>query len=262
MPFAQNDDALIYYKLEGKADRPAIVLLNSIGTEMAMWDRAVPYLLEHFLVLRIDTRGHGASDAPPGDYSLRMLAGDVLAVMDAAGIDRAAIAGVSLGGMIAMELALAAPSRVSGLALICTTATAHRQMWDDRIAKVRTTGMESIVDAVMPRFLDGDFIEERPEYAETIRRAFLSTSPTGYSGCGAAIRDMTLLDRLAEIGAPTVVVIGTLDQATPLAGNGELILAGIPRSEMAEVPGAHIAPIGAPAEIAATLAARFGRSGG
>jgi 3-oxoadipate enol-lactonase len=262
MPFAQHDDALIYYKLEGKADRPPIVLLNSIGTEMAMWDRAMPYLLDHFLVLRIDTRGHGASDAPVGDYNLRMLAGDVLAVMDAAGVDKAAIAGVSLGGMIAVELALAAPGRVNGLALICTTATAHKQMWDDRIQKVRTAGMESIVDAVMPRFLDAGFTEQRPEYAETIRRAFLSTSPTGYSGCGAAIRDMALLDRLAKISAPTVVVIGTLDQATPLAGNGDLILAGIAGSEMAEVPGAHISPIGAPAEIAATLAAHFGRSAG
>jgi len=257
MPFAQSDNARIYYKLEGKAGRPALVLLNSIGTEMAMWDRAVPYLLEDFLVLRIDTRGHGGSDALEGDYNLLMLARDVTAVMDAAGIDRAAIAGVSLGGMIAMELALATPERVTGLALICTTATAHTQMWNDRIAKVRADGMASIVDAVMPRFLDADFIENNPEYAETIRRAFLSTSPNGYSGCGAAIRDMSLLDRLAGITAPTVVVVGTLDQATPLAGNGELVLAGIPGAELAQVPGAHIAPIGAPAEIAAALAARF-----
>ncbi len=259
MPFAQNAGVRIYHKVEGKAGRPAIVLLNSIGTEMAMWDRAVPYLLDHFLVVRIDTRGHGASDAPAGDYSLPMLAGDVLAVMDAAGVEKAVIAGVSLGGMIAMELALAAPERVSGLAPICTTATVHGQMWADRIAKVRAAGMESIVDGVMPRFLDADFVENCPEYAETIQRAFLSTSPTGYSGCGAAIRDMALLDRLGEITAPTLVVIGTFDQATPLKGNGEFILAGIAGSKMAEVPGAHISPIGAPAEIAAALVEHFGK---
>jgi pimeloyl-ACP methyl ester carboxylesterase len=156
-----------------------------------------------------------------------------------------------------MELALAAPERVDGLALICTTATVHQQMWGDRIAKVRAAGMESIVDGVMPRFLDAGFVENCPEYAETIRRAFLSTSPVGYSGCGAAIRDMALLDRLGEIAAPTLVVIGTLDQATPLAGNGEFILAGIAGSAMAEVPGAHISPIGAPAEVAAALTAHF-----
>lgn len=257
MPFAQNGGVRIYHKVEGKDGLPPIVLLNSIGTEMAMWDRAIPYLLDHFLVVRIDTRGHGASDAPVGDYSMPMLAGDVLAVMDAAGIDKAAIAGVSLGGMIAMELALAAPERVNGLALICTTATVHQQMWADRIAKVRAAGMASIVDGVMPRFLDGAFTENFPEYAETIRRAFLSTSPIGYSGCGAAIRDMALLDRLGEITAPSLVVIGTLDQATPLAGNGELILTGIAGSEMAEVPGAHISPIGAPAEVAAALTGHF-----
>ncbi len=259
MPFAQNDGVRIYYKLQGDGDRPPIVLLNSIGTEMAMWDRAVPYLLDHFLVLRIDTRGHGASDAPPHDYDLPLLCRDVRAVMDAAGIGGAVVAGVSLGGMIAMELALTAPERVNGLALICTTATVHSQMWADRIDKVRTAGMESIVDAVMPRFLDPDFAEYHREYAETIRRAFLSTSPIGYSGCGAAIRDMALLDRLGEIAAPTLVVIGTRDRATPLTGNGEFILAGIPSSAMAEVPGAHISPIDAPEELAAVLAAHFGK---
>jgi len=257
MPFALNGTTRIYWKLEGQSGRPPIVLLNSIGTEMGMWDRAIPHLIDDFLVLRIDTRGHGASDAPAGDYDLALLGRDVLAAMDAAGIGRSVIAGVSLGGMMAMELALMAPSRISGLALICTTATTHRQMWAERIAKVREQGMASIAEAVMPRFLDAAFRESFPEYAETIRRAFLATSPDGYSGCGAAIRDMTVIDRLGDIDVPTLVVIGTLDQATPLAGNGELILSGIAGSTMAEVPGAHLAPLGAPEALANVLANRF-----
>jgi len=257
MPFAQDDSVRIYWKLEGKSDRPPLVLLNSIGTEMALWDRAMPHLLDRFLVLRIDTRGHGASDAPAGDYDLALLGRDVLAAMDAAGLDRAVVAGVSLGGMMAMELALMAPARVSGLGLVCTTATTHKEMWAERIAKVRAQGMASIAEAVMPRFLDTAFRETCPEYAETIRRAFLATSPDGYSGCGAAIRDMALIDRLGDIDVPTLVVIGTLDQATPLAGNGEFILAGIAGSAMAEVPGAHLSPLGAPRELAAVLAGHF-----
>src|SRR5690606_30219882 len=122
MPFARHENARIYWKLEGVAPA-ALVLLNSIGTDMGLWDATMPHLLPHFRVLRIDTRGHGASDARAGDYSLAMLVGDVGAAMDAAGIDRAIIAGVSLGGMIAMELALTSPERVAALALICTSAT-------------------------------------------------------------------------------------------------------------------------------------------
>lgn len=137
MPFAANSGARIYWKLEGSEDKPALVLLNSIGTDMSLWDAAMPALLAAFRTLRIDTRGHGASDAPDGDYTLSMLASDVAAAMDAAGIARAAVAGVSLGGMIAMELALGHPDRVSAVALICTSATMDAGVWRDRIAQVR-----------------------------------------------------------------------------------------------------------------------------
>lgn len=258
MPFVTRDGVRLHWKLEGASSKPPIVLLNSIGTEMGMWDRAMPFMLENFLVLRTDARGHGASDASPGDYGLLCLAGDVVAVMDAAGIEQAVIAGVSLGGMIAMELALARPERVTGLALICTTATTHAQMWSDRIQRVRTEGMASIVETVMGRFLSPEFIETSPQYAETIRRSFLSTLPEGYAGCGAAIRDMALVDRLGEIGAPALVVIGTKDISTPLAGNGELLLARIAGTKLAEVSGAHISPIEAPGEVAEVLADHFG----
>jgi pimeloyl-ACP methyl ester carboxylesterase len=153
MPFATRNGVRLYWKLEGAGGKPPLVLLNSIGTDMGMWDRAIPYLLDDFLLLRIDTRGHGASDARAGDVSMKQLADDVLAVMDAAGIGKAAVAGDSLGGMIAMELALLAPERVAGLGLVSTTATSYPQMWTDRIAKVRAEGIGSIADVVMTRFL-------------------------------------------------------------------------------------------------------------
>jgi 3-oxoadipate enol-lactonase len=257
MPFATRDGVRLHWKLEGAQARPPLVLLNSIGTDIGMWDRAIPHLLEDFQLLRIDTRGHGASDAPVGDYGLKLLAGDVLAVMDAAGIERAVIAGVSLGGMVAMELALIAPDRVSGLALICTTATLYSQMWDDRIAKVRAEGMDSIADTVMTRFLSPTFIEAHPEYAETIHRTLRTTPAEGYAGAGAAIRDMAVMERLPEITVPTLVVIGSTDISTPLAGNGDKLLALIPGAEVAEVDGPHIAPIEAPKGVAAVLAEHF-----
>jgi 3-oxoadipate enol-lactonase len=253
MPFAVRDGVRIYWKLEGAESKTPLVLLNSIGTDMSMWDRAVPALLRDFLILRIDTRGHGASDAPVGDYNMEVLARDVVAVMDAAGFSKAAVAGVSLGGMIAMELALSSPERVAGLGLVATTATLYSSMWHDRIAKVRAEGMVSIADTVMTRFLTDDFIASRPEYAETVRRTLLSTPAEGYAGCGAAIRDMALMDRLPDITAPTVVIVGRDDVSTPLAGNGDELLKRIPDATLEETGGPHITPMEDPEGVSAVL---------
>lgn len=252
MPFAHSDHARIYWKLEGAAS-PVLVLLNSIGTDMALWDAAMPHLLPHVRLLRIDTRGHGASDAPDGDYSLAMLAADVRAAMDAAGIDRAIIAGVSLGGMIAMELALASPERVAALALICTSATMDAAAWADRVATVRRNGMAAIADLAMGRFLSPAFIAERPEIAASVRRALLTMDPNGYAGAGAAIRDMALVDRLDAIAVPTMVVTGTRDSSTPLEGHGAILGSRIADARMIVLDSAHLAPIEAPEALAGAL---------
>lgn len=252
MPFVHSDKARIYWKLEGAAP-PVLVLLNSIGTDMGLWDAAMPHLLPHVRVLRIDTRGHGASDAPSGDYSLAMLAGDVRAAMDAAGIDRAIVAGVSLGGMIAMELALASRERVAALALICTSATMDSAAWADRVATVRKDGMAAIADLAMGRFLSPAFIAERPEVAAGVRRGLLTMDPNGYAGAGAAIRDMALAGRLGDIAVPTTVITGTRDSSTPLEGHGAVLGARIAGARMIALDSAHLAPIEAPEALAGAL---------
>jgi 3-oxoadipate enol-lactonase/4-carboxymuconolactone decarboxylase len=179
MPFVSRDGVRLYWKLEGADERPVLVLLNSIGTDMSLWDAAVPHLLAAFRLLRLDTRGHGASDAPDGDYSLAMLADDVVAVMEAADVDRAAVAGVSLGGMIAMELALCRPARVAALALVCTSATMDRAAWADRVAKVRAGGTAAIADLAMGRFLSPGFVRAHPEIAESVGRGLIATVDAG-----------------------------------------------------------------------------------
>jgi 3-oxoadipate enol-lactonase len=253
MPFAPSQGTDIYWKVEGRDEAPALVLLNSIGTDMDLWDAALPALRVRFKLVRIDTRGHGASPAPDGDYSLPMLADDIFAVMDAAGIENAAVAGVSLGGMIAIEMALQAPQRVTALALICTSATMDSASWDARIGKVRGEGMGSIADLAMGRFLSPAYIDAHPAEAASVRRALIGMSATGYAGCGAAIRDMEIAHRLNEIDIPTLVVTGERDTSTPHAGHGDHLVDTIVGTQHVMLDAAHLAPMEAPEDLAAAL---------
>jgi len=253
MPFATRDGVRLYWKLEGAADKPPLVLLNSIGTDMALWDACLPHLLPAFRLLRIDTRGHGASDAPPGDYSLAMLADDVATVMDAAGIEQAAIAGVSLGGMVAMAFALGHPSRASALALICTSAAMDRSAWESRIATVRAGGTGAIAEMAVGRFLSPGFAHTHPAIAETLRAGIVTQSDDGYVGAGGAVRDMDLTDWLGAIAMPTLVVTGDKDISTPLEGHGDRLIAGLPNAWHVVLGSAHLPPIEAPASLASAL---------
>lgn len=246
MPFVRSHDADIYWKVEGDPANPPLVLLNSIGTDMDLWDAALPALRRHFALLRIDTRGHGASDAPEGDYTMAMLVDDVATVMDAADWDVAVIVGVSLGGMIAMQLALDSPVRVQGLVLVCTSATMDPAAWAARVGTVREKGIEGIVDLAMSRFLSPAFCDTQPEVAATIRRGLLTMPRAGYAGCAAAIRDMALANRLEEITKPTLVVTGTRDSSTPFQGHGEHLEARIAGARHVVLDAAHLAPLEAP----------------
>jgi 3-oxoadipate enol-lactonase/4-carboxymuconolactone decarboxylase len=250
MAFTQRAGANLYWKRDGRDDAPALILLNSIGTDMDLWDGVLPHLRDRFALLRIDTRGHGASIAEPGDYSLAMLADDVLAVADAAGLDRFSIAGVSLGGMIGMEVALRAPGRMEKLLPTCTSATMDSASWNDRIAKVRGEGMAAIADLAMGRFLS-DLAE--PAIYEAVRRQLLAMDAQSYAGCGAAIRDMDLADRIGDIACPTLVVTGTRDTSTPFEGHGEHLLARIPGAAHVALAAAHLAPLEAPEALAGVI---------
>lgn len=250
MAFIQRPGANLYWKRDGRDDAPALLLLNSIGTDMDLWDGVLPHLRDRFAVLRIDTRGHGASIAEPGDYALAMLADDGLAAADAAGFARFSVAGVSLGGMIGMELALRAPGRIEKLLPICTSATMDSASWNDRIAKVRGEGMAAIADLAMGRFLS-DAAE--PAIYEAVRGQLLAMDAQGYAGCGAAIRDMDLADRIGGIACPTLIVTGTRDTSTPLEGHGEYLIARIPGAAHVALEAAHLAPLEAPEALAGAI---------
>jgi 3-oxoadipate enol-lactonase/4-carboxymuconolactone decarboxylase len=201
----------------------------------------------------MDTRGHGASDAPAADYSLKLLADDVVAVMDAACVDRAWIAGLSLGGMMAMQMGLDYPSRVAGLVLVCTSAAMDASAWADRIARVRADGMAGIAEFAMARFLSPGFAAAHPATAATLLNGLLAISAAGYAGAGAAIRDMDLIARLGDIAAPTLVVTGTRDVSTPFAPHGQALVDRIPGAAHIALDTAHLAPLEAPGALAAAV---------
>ena len=250
MPFTQVPGASLYWKREGRDHGPALVLLSSIGTDMDLWDAVLPFLRGRFALLRIDARGHGASVMESGDFSMEMLAGDVLAVANAAGFERFSLAGVSLGGMIGMELALLAPDRVEKLIPVCTSATMDSASWADRIAKVRLEGMAAIADLAMGRFLS-DAAE--PAICETVRRQLIGMSAEGYAACGAAIRDMDFAGRIEGITAPTLVVTGTRDTSTPFDAHGRHLVERIPGAAHVSLEAAHLAPFEAPEALAAAI---------
>jgi 3-oxoadipate enol-lactonase/4-carboxymuconolactone decarboxylase len=219
---------------------------------MDVWDAVLPRLRSRFALLRIDARGHGASSVEPGDLALAQLAEDVLAVADAAGLARFSLAGVSLGGMIGMELALRSPQRLEKLALVCTSATMDSAAWNDRVAKVRSQGIGSIADLAMGRFLS-DAAE--PAVRESVRRQLVAMDAQGYAACGTAIRDMDLADRIVGIAVPTLVVTGTRDTSTPFKDHGEHLLARIPAARHIAIEAAHLAPLEAPEALAGALTA-------
>lgn len=218
MAFARNGSVKLRWRADGTGR--ALLLLNSIGCDLSLWDRLMPHLAG-LRVLRMDTRGHGGSDAPGGDYGLDDLAADALSVLDAAGEEKALVCGLSLGGMTAMSLALGVPERISALVLACTSAAMDPESWNTRAATVRSLGMAAIAETVMARFFSGSFRQHHPDAVDDIRTKFLNTDPSGYAGCCTAIRDMALLDGIAAIAAPTLVITGDHDVATPLQGHGQ-----------------------------------------
>jgi 3-oxoadipate enol-lactonase/4-carboxymuconolactone decarboxylase len=141
MAFVTRDGVRLYWRADGRPDRPALLMLNSLGTDHAMWDAVTPALARDFCVLRMDTRGHGASDAPEGDYSIAMLAADALAVLDAAGATQAHICGLSMGGMTALEIAATRPGRVMRVVAANTSPRMDAAAMRERAALVRRGGM-------------------------------------------------------------------------------------------------------------------------
>ncbi len=254
MPFITANQIRNFYRLQGNDGLPVLILSHSIGTDHSMWDPQVQELLPYFQVLRYDTRGHGASDAVPGEYSIEQLGQDVMALADALKIRQFAFCGLSMGGAIGQWLAVHARDRLTHLVLANTSPRfGSQQNWEARIDAVRNGGMAAIVDMALQRFFSSEFLARSNPSVANIRFVLLGTDPQGYVGCCAALRDFDFTRSLSQIKVPTLVIAGNKDVSTPWDGNGDMLAREIANARSLRLPAAHLSNLDCPRAFLAAL---------
>lgn len=243
MPFIEANGVRIRYRLEGKQGAPVIVFSNSLGTNLSMWDPQISSLRGEFRILRYDTRGHGLSAVPPVPYTQDQLGKDVLTLLDAVNIRQAHFCGLSMGGQVGIWLGANAPDRFVRLVL-CDTAAhiGNPEIWNARIEAIRAGGIPAIASGAIERWFTARFIAQSPEVVAWVRRMILDTPPQGYIGCCEVIRDTDLTEQARRVHAPTLVISGTHDPATPPA-QGRLLASMIGGARYLELDASHISNI-------------------
>ena len=253
MPFAESNGARLNYRFDGSADAPVLVLSNSLGTNLSMWDPQISALAAQFRVLRYDTRGHGQSSVTPGPYSITQLGRDVVGLLDAVGIERAHFCGLSMGGVTGMWLGIYAPERINRLVL-CNTAAkiGSTEMWNTRIDTVRTNGLSAVAETQAQRWFTPAFIAKAPDVIAATRQMIASTSPEGYAANCGAIRDMDQRETISRIGARTLV-IGGLHDPVISAADLRYLVDTIPGAKLVELDASHLSNVEAPVEFTKAL---------
>jgi 3-oxoadipate enol-lactonase len=251
MSFAFINAAALHYSIAGAPEGAPLVLVNSLGTDLRIWEEVVALLAPRHRVLSYDKRGHGLSDVPAGPYSLDDHVSDLLALADHCRFQRFALCGISIGGMIAMRFSALHPQRVNSLVLADTGATiGTTSRWNDRIAKVRADGMPAIAEAVVDSWVTPNFRASSPAAYAGWRNMLERCPPEGYIASCVTVRDADLSDDLESIPAPTLVLVGDKDIVTPPALSQDLA-DGIPNARLRPVhDAAHVPAIEQPRALA------------
>jgi 3-oxoadipate enol-lactonase len=243
MPVINADGCPINVEVEGPQGAPVLMLSNSLGTTLHMWDAQVAPFTQHFRLVRYDRRGHGKSGVPKGPYTMERLGRDVLAVLDGLGVKKINWCGLSMGGMVGQWLGANAPERVERLVLTNTSSFfPDKNGWNERLKLVEEKGIAAFAAPNMARWFTKGFLEREPQKVAGIQAMFAATPLEGYLACGAAVRDMDHRDLLPRIKAPTLVIAGKHDGATPPEAN-EYISKHIPDAKFALVDAAHLSNI-------------------
>ena len=244
MPFHDLGSHRLHYEVEGPEGAPWVLLLNSLGADISLWDRQRTALARVYRVLRYDQRGHGGSSSLAGDYELADLGREAIALLDALSVERAHVCGISLGGVLAMWVAVHAPKRVDKLVLANTNARiGTKESWDERIARVRAEGsMQALVASTLERWFTAEFRAREPALMQHMGAVLSRVQLAGYVGCCAALREADLRGEIARIVAPTLVIGSTEDPLTT-PSHGQALARAIPGAEYVELAAAHLSNV-------------------
>jgi len=243
VPFIETKDLHMHYELDGPAGAPALVLSNSLGTNLSLWDPQLSVFAKTFRLLRYDSRGHGRTSATPGEYTVEMLGRDVLQLLDTFNLDRINFCGLSIGGMTGMWLAVNAPQRLAKLVLSNTAPKIGKlDTWNQRIELVREGGTRAVAQPVVEKWFTPEFRAKHPDQTAKTRHMIETTSTEGYVGSCAAVRDFDFWEQVATIRATTLVIAGTHDQSVPTS-EAQKLAKQIPQSRYIELPAAHISNV-------------------
>jgi 3-oxoadipate enol-lactonase len=253
MPVIESAGCPLHVEIEGAEKGPVLMLSNSLGTDLSMWERQLPAFAKHFRVVRYDRRGHGKSGVTPGPYSMEQLGRDALAIMDGLELDKVHWCGLSMGGMEGQWLGANAPARIGKLVLANTSSYyAVKDPWNERLKAIRQGGIEAVADRVLAMWFTKDFFQREPQTVARFRAMMVSTPLDGYIACGEAVRDMDHRALLARITRPTLVIAGRYDNATPL-DVGEFIRSRIPGAQLTIIDAAHISNVEQPGDFTAEV---------
>jgi len=251
------NDIDVYYEIHGKEGAPWLTLSHSLACSVRMWDEQIASFKDRFRILAYDTRGHGQSSAPAGDYTLEQLADDLKGLLDHLQISKTHYCGLSMGGMIGQTFALKYPGILQTLVLADTSSRIPPEVgpvWEERIKVAQTQGMQALVQPTLERWFTAPYRSAHPETMQRVGKLIADTPVPGYVGCCRAIPKLNLTDRLKEIKVPIQIIVGADDQGTPVAMS-QAIHENAPGSRLDILPqAAHLSNIEQPQAFDRALA--------
>lgn len=242
--------------VSGDPAAPALIMSNSLGTTLEMWEPQVAEFSRNYRLVRYDTRGHGGSPLTNGPYYFDELGLDVLSVLDALEIERAAFCGISMGGHTGLWLGIHAGRRINALA-VCNSAAkiGSEQAWRERAAMVRAggpAGMRTLADTAPGRWFTADFVRAQPEIVRRAQEGLARIDPEGYAACCEALATSDLRQDIGRITTPTLLLTGASDPVTTVA-DSESMQTAIPGSRFAVLQASHLSNLEAPQAFGKTV---------
>lgn len=253
MPFIDLPRCRIEYKFDGSAANPVLLLCNSLGADLSMWDGVVPYLIDHFFVLRYDGRGQGSSTIPDGPCTVEILSRDAHALLDALNIKEVYFCGQAMGSLIGICLAISSSSQIKKLILSNTAAIiGSQEFWKIRIEAIHQTGLTSLADMITDRWFTTQYVNDNPTVLKQMKAMLLNSSSAAYASYCEAIRNADFQAEIGQISVPTLVIGGAYDSVCR-PHESRSVCDQINDASYIELPTAHMSPVEMPEAFAAAI---------